>query len=171
MENHEPGAIYIGVGGNLPHPVHGAPRPTLERALEALPGHGVQVLAVSPWYRTAPQPPSGQPWFLNAVARVATGLGPAGLLAALHAVEHDFGRVRGVANAARIIDLDLLDYAGRCSPGGAGEPILPHPRLQDRAFVLRPLADLAPAWRHPVSGQTVAELLAALPAGQPIERA
>ena len=171
MENPGRDAIYIAVGGNLPHPVHGAPRPTLEQALAALSRHGAAVVRMSPWYRTAPVPPSGQPWFLNAVAEVATALEPAALLAALHAVEQAFGRVRGAANAARIVDLDLLDYAGRHSPGGAGEPILPHPRLHERAFVLRPLADLDPGWRHPASGLTVAELLAALPAGQVIEPA
>jgi 2-amino-4-hydroxy-6-hydroxymethyldihydropteridine diphosphokinase len=91
-------------------------------------------------------------------------------LAVLHAVEEDFGRVRSVLNAPRAIDLDLLDFRGEIAPGGPGRATLPHPRLQDRAFVLRPLADLDPDWRHPATGLSIQALLAALPAGQTIER-
>jgi 2-amino-4-hydroxy-6-hydroxymethyldihydropteridine diphosphokinase len=170
VENHERAAIFIGVGGNLPHPLYGPSRQTLQAALQALDRHGVRLVRVSPWYRTAPVPVSDQPWFVNAVAEVATALDDKALLAALHAVEHDFGRVRTVANAPRIVDLDLLDYRGEISPGGEGEPILPHPRLHQRAFVLRPLADLEPAWRHPASGRSIDTLLAELPPGQRIER-
>jgi 2-amino-4-hydroxy-6-hydroxymethyldihydropteridine diphosphokinase len=170
VENPEHGAIFIGAGGNLPHPLHGSPRHTLEAALHALQHHGVQLVRISRWYRTLPVPASDQPWFVNAVAEVATRLGARELLAALHAVEQDFGRVRSVPNAPRIVDLDLLDYRGEISVGGERAPILPHPRLQERAFVLQPLADLEPQWRHPVSGRTIATLLAALPAGQKIER-
>ena len=170
MENHGPGAVFIGVGGNLPHPLHGPPRQTLQAALQALERHGVRLLRVSPWYRTAPVPASDQPWFVNAVAEVSTALDATRLLAALHAVERDFGRVRSVANAPRIVDLDLLDFQGEISPGGEGAPVLPHPRLHQRAFVLRPLADLAPGWRHPVNGRSIDTLLADLPADQRIER-
>ena len=69
-----------------------------------------------------------------------------------------------------MIDLDLLDFQGKIAAGGPGRAILPHPRMAARAFVLRPLADLAPAWRHPVSGKPIQALLAALPADQTIER-
>jgi 2-amino-4-hydroxy-6-hydroxymethyldihydropteridine diphosphokinase len=170
VENPEHGAIFVGAGGNLSHPLHGPPRRTLEAALRALEPHGIEVTRISPWYRTAPVPASGQPWFVNAVAAVATTLDAGRLLEALHAIEHDFGRVRSVPNAPRIVDLDLLDYRGAVSPGGPGLPILPHPRLDRRAFVLRPLADLEPCWRHPANGRTIATLLAQLPAGQEIER-
>jgi 2-amino-4-hydroxy-6-hydroxymethyldihydropteridine diphosphokinase len=170
VENPAHHAIFIGAGGNLPHPRHGAPRQTLEAALDALRQHGVRVRRLSPWYRTAPVPASDQPWFVNAVAELETRLDAPALLAVLHAVEQSFGRVRSVPNAARIVDLDLLDFAGQVSPGGGGRPILPHPRLHERAFVLRPLADLAPAWRHPVSGRSLGELLAELPADQTAER-
>ena len=74
------------------------------------------------------------------------------------------------ANAARMIDLDLLDFQGKTATGGPGRAILPHPRMAARAFVLQPLADLAPAWRHPVSGTPIQALLAALPVDQTIER-
>lgn len=169
MENSERNSIFIGAGANLPHPTYGAPRRVLEAALEQLGRRGVRVLRVSPWYRTAPVPASDQPWYVNAVAEVATALPADRLLAVLHEVEEAFGRVRTVPNAARMIDLDLLDFRGEIAAGGPGRAILPHPRLQDRAFVLRPLADLAPGWRHPVSGLPIQALLAALPADQAIE--
>lgn len=170
MENGKRAAIFIGAGGNLPHPAHGPPRQTLEAALRALEQRGVRLVRLSPWYRTAPVPASDQPWFVNAVAEVATSLDAKQLLLALHAVEHDFGRVRSVPNAARIVDLDLLDFRGEVSPGGDGAPVLPHPRLHRRAFVLRPLADLEPGWRDPASGRRIDTLLAELPDGQRIER-
>ncbi len=163
-------SIFIAVGANLPHERYGSPRQTLEAALAALGERGVQTVRLSPWYRTAPVPPSDQPWFVNAVAEVASALPADALLAELHAVEAAFGRARTVPNAARPIDLDLLDYRGEIAPGGPGRATLPHPRMAGRAFVLRPLADLVPDWRHPVTGQPIAELLAALPPDQVAER-
>jgi 2-amino-4-hydroxy-6-hydroxymethyldihydropteridine diphosphokinase len=142
----------------------------LEAAFAELGRRGVSVIRVSPWYRTVPVPVSDQPWYVNAVAEVVTTLAPDPLLLTLHDVEQAFGRVRTVANAARMIDLDLLDFQGKIAAGGPGQAILPHPRMAVRAFVLRPLADLAPAWRHPVSGKPIQDLLMALPADQTIER-
>ena len=170
MENTGGRSIFIGIGGNLDHPTYGSPRRALEAALEELARRGVSVRRVSPWYRTAPVPASAQPWYVNAVAEVATDLPADRLLAMLHEVEEAFGRVRTVPNAARMIDLDLLDFRGEIAAGGPGQAILPHPRMEGRAFVLRPLADLAPGWRHPVSGTPIQALLTALPAGQTIER-
>lgn len=163
-------SIFIGVGANLTHERYGAPRETLEAALAELRYHGVQMLRLSPWYRTAPVPASDQPWYVNAVAEVASDLPADALLAQLHAVEAEFGRRRTVPNAARPIDLDLLDYLGEIAAVGPGRATLPHPRMIGRAFVLRPLADLAPDWRHPVTGQPISELLADLPADQVAER-
>jgi 2-amino-4-hydroxy-6-hydroxymethyldihydropteridine diphosphokinase len=105
------------------------------------------------------------------VAEVASDLSPDALLAEWHAVEAAFGRARTVPNAARPIDLDLLDFQGEIAAGGLGMATLPHPRMAERAFVLRPLADLAPDWRHPITGRSVGDLLAALPADQALERA
>jgi 2-amino-4-hydroxy-6-hydroxymethyldihydropteridine diphosphokinase len=110
---------------------------------------------------------SDQPWFVNAVAAIETDLSPASLLMLLHRIELEFGRVRGVVNAPRLIDLDLLAYGRRISAEEV--PILPHPRMDQRAFVLRPLADIAPDWRHPVSGLGLAALIARLPADQEIQ--
>jgi 2-amino-4-hydroxy-6-hydroxymethyldihydropteridine diphosphokinase len=163
-------SIFLGVGANLTHERYGAPRQTLEAALAELRYHGVQILRLSSWYRTAPVPPSDQPWYVNAVAEVASELPADVLLAELHDVEAEFGRRRTVPNAARPIDIDLLDYRGEIAAGGPGRAILPHPRMTGRAFVLRPLADLAPDWRHPVTGQPIQELLAGLPADQQAER-
>lgn len=159
--------ILIGVGANLPSAA-GSPRQTCEAALVHLGRLGVVIAARSPWYETAPVPVSDQPWFVNAVARVETRLSPAGLLAALHLTEAAFGRLRTVTNAARTLDLDLLAYRDEVRTGGA--PLLPHPRLHERAFVLFPLRDLAPAWRHPVLGETAENLAARLP-DQGIRRA
>ena len=163
--------IILGIGANLPAPGHAGPRETCEAALRALDATGVRVLARSVWYRTAPVPVSDQPWYVNAVVAVDVGGRSADeLMAVLHGVERAFGRVRSVRNAARTLDLDLLDFDGAVSaPGDTVE--LPHPRLHERAFVLLPLAEVAPDWRHPISGIGVAALIAALPDDQAVERA
>ena len=163
-------AIFVGIGANLDHPIYGAPRRALEAALAELERRSVRVLRLSPWYRTAPVPVSDQPWYLNAVVEVGTDLPADSLLARLHEVEELFGRVRTVANAARVIDMDLLDFRGEITVGGPGRAILPHPRMEGRAFVLRPLADLAPDWCHPQIGVSIRSLVAALPPDQRIER-
>ena len=164
-------SIYVGLGANLPHPQYGPPRRTLRRALAALDDHGVRLVRLSPWYRTAPVPASDQPWYVNAVAEVSTGLGPDALLATMHGIEDAFGRVRSVANAPRFIDLDLLDYRSSVKAlNNIGISVIPHVRLQERAFVLLPLRDIAPGWRHPISGQSIDRLIAALPGDQVAER-
>jgi len=161
--------ILIGLGANLPSAEFGAPPASLEAALEMLQQSGVAVRRRSRWYRTAPVPASDQPWFVNGVAAVETALEPAALLALMQAIETRFGRVRRERNAARVLDLDLLDYEGRVSKPGDPPPALPHPRLAERAFVLRPLAEVAPGWRHPATGATIDELLLRLPPRQAAE--
>jgi len=158
--------IFIALGANLSHERFGSPRQTLEAALATLDRRGIRTVRVSPWYRTAPVPVSDQPWYVNAVAEVMSALSADDLLADLHAVEADFGRARSVPNAARPIDLDLLDFHGEIAVGGQGRAILPHPRMTERAFVLLPLSDLAPQWRHPASGLPIRTLIENLPADQ-----
>ena len=164
------GGIFIGLGANLPSPNHGSPRNTVVAAIAALEAAGLRIRARSPLYESEPIPVSDQPWYVNAVVEAESSLGCSELLELLHSVENAFGRTRSVPNAARILDLDLLDCRGEIRPG-PDRLILPHPRLQDRAFVLLPLADIAPNWRHPASHRAVAELLAALPPDQHIRRA
>lgn len=169
MDNTGDRPVFVGAGANLPHPSFASPRDTLQAALLELDRRGARVVRCSRWYRTAPVPASDQPWFVNMVAEIATSLSADDLLAILHEIEDLFGRVRSVPNAARLIDLDLLDYRGEISAPGAGRAVLPHPRMAARAFVLRPLADLAPRWRHPVSGATISDLMRALPPDQVAE--
>jgi 2-amino-4-hydroxy-6-hydroxymethyldihydropteridine diphosphokinase len=157
--------ILIGLGANLPSRF-GGPAATIAAAIEELAKAGAVTMARSHRYRSAPVPASDQPWFLNQVVAVETELTPRKLLALMHRVEAQFGRERGERDAPRTLDLDLLAYEGRVQGGGEGEPTLPHPRLSHRAFVLRPLAEVAPGWRHPVTGETVEHLIAALPPGQ-----
>ena len=157
--------ILIALGANVPSPA-GQPADTLLAALRELGQRGITVEKQSGFYKNPAWPDPRDPPFINAVARVQTELPPAALLALLHEVETQFGRTRHVPNAPRTLDLDLLDYDGAVQSGPLS---LPHPRMQDRAFVLVPLRDVAPDWSHPVTGDTVSELIAALPPAE-IER-
>ena len=162
------GAVLVGLGANLPGATGAAPVETCARALEAMPAFGIEVVARSRWFSSAAVAETVQPDFVNGVARVATDLPPEGLLAALHRIEDLLGRRRPYPGAPRVIDLDLLAYGAalRDPGGGAAGPVLPHPRLHERAFVLLPLTDVAPGWRHPATGSPLAALVAALPSGQ-----
>jgi 2-amino-4-hydroxy-6-hydroxymethyldihydropteridine diphosphokinase len=130
-------------------------------ALRALKEHGVRVLASSRLRRTVAWPDPTDPPFWNAAAMVDVGdLSPESVLAILFAVEARFGRVRTTRNAPRTLDLDLLDQGGRIRTGS--DPILPHPGLAERVFVLEPLAEIAPDWVHPVLKARASDLLARL---------
>jgi 2-amino-4-hydroxy-6-hydroxymethyldihydropteridine diphosphokinase len=125
-------------------------------ALAELGRRGVTIVSRSRFYRSAAWPDPSAPPFVNAVALIETALEPRALLKLLHEVEAKFGRKRGRPNAPRTLDLDILDYEGKVEDG---PPALPHPRLDDRLFVLMPLRDVAAHWRHPVSGRKVDELI------------
>ena len=160
--------ILIGIGGNLESAQFGPPCDTLTAALAALKEKRIRILARSGWYRTEPVPRSDQPWFVNAVVSLATELGAKDLLNALQATERQFGRVRGELNAPRILDLDILDYQGEVMD--TTSLVLPHPRLHERRFVLIPIAEIAPDWRHPILELTAVQLLAQLSSEQRIQR-
>lgn len=162
------GPILIGIGANLSSERFGSPQDACEGAITALNDTpGVRVIAQSRWFKSQPVPISDQPWFINGVAEVETNLSPQALLDTLHAIEANFGRVRTVQNAPRVLDLDLLAYGDAVmtddEKGGAE---IPHPRLSGRAFVLLPIGDIAPLWVHPHSGRALAEMVAELPQDQ-----
>lgn len=154
--------IVIALGSNLSSPF-GAPTDTILRALDTLSVQFGSPECVSHLWRSPAWPNPHDPPFVNAVASIKTTLPPQELLAQLHDIENQFGRVRSETvprNAPRALDLDLIDYDGLVQ---AGPPELPHPRMLERAFVLLPLKEIAPDWRHPRTGQSVDELISALP--------
>ncbi len=156
--------ILVAIGANLPGPWGSEPVQSCRRAARELDRlAGLRVSAVSRWYRSAPVPRAEQPDYANGVARLAGAVEPAALLAALQEVERRAGRVRGVANAARTLDLDVIDVDGLVRDGP--DPILPHPRACLRPFVLLPLREVAPGWVEPRSGRSVDALLAELRSG------
>lgn len=156
----ERSGIFVALGANLPSVEHGAPRATLEAALQFLAREGVRILKRSSWWQSAAQPVSEQPDFINGVVELDTALAADQLLALLHRIEASVGRVRQARWEARVLDLDLIDYRGLELQGEGGGPILPHPRMQERLFVLLPLQEIAPDWRDPVSGAGIEALIA-----------
>lgn len=170
----------IALGGNLPAGAD-TPQMTLSNAIRALRSAEISLRSVSRFFQTPCFPAGAGPDYVNAAAAVETSLSPGGLLARLHDIEAQFSRVREQRWGMRTLDLDLVDYDRAVLPDEAGyarwqglplesqmqeapgQLILPHPRIQDRAFVLVPLADIAPRWRHPVLRKSVTEMLADLP--------
>ena len=153
----------------------------VKRALAELEMNDVIIRKTSKFYKTPCFPAGAGPDYVNAAVTLKTTLTPTQLLAHLHKIEADFGRERIQRWGMRSLDLDLLSYGDQVLPDVAtyeswralevehqklrapDQLVLPHPRMQDRAFVLLPLADIAPDWKHPVLGQTVREMLEELP--------
>ena len=161
--------VYIGLGANLPSQA-GTPEQTLDAVLGLFGANGLRVLQVSPYYSTVAITEDGldtsQPRHVNAVAEIMTGLNPVDLMQKLMPLERYFGRKRleGVKIQPRSLDLDIIDYKGQVLE--ISEPvsvITPHPRMLERAFVLWPLSDICPDWRHPVTGANILELAANVP--------
>lgn len=155
--------IFIALGANRPYRRHTLFE-NLQSALQLLSQREVSVLSCSRPWRTPAWPDPSQPPFLNAVAQIAwEGEDPANLMQILHEVETACGRVRSVRNAPRTLDLDLIDFKTRVqAPKSAKDLALPHPRVNDRAFVLLPLREIAPHWRCPISGAFIDTLISRL---------
>ncbi len=145
----------VALGSNLPGHYESS-RALLEAALSALPEAGLKVARASRWWRSAAWPDRTSPGYLNGVALVETGLDPLAAMAALLKLEQAFGRRRGEANSPRTLDLDLIAHGRAVLTGEA--LTLPHPRAHLRGFVMGPLAEIAPRWRHPLLGHTAADL-------------
>ncbi|MEG9862035.1 MAG: 2-amino-4-hydroxy-6-hydroxymethyldihydropteridine diphosphokinase [Parvularculales bacterium] len=162
--------IIIALGSNMSG-AYGSPVAALNKALRLLESHGVHLVRCSQWYRSRAQ---GLPQadFFNGVVVVTSALAPEALLLRLSSIERQFG-YRSVSGGPRVLDLDLVDYHRQIKGYGRwgrwGIPresvrvlSLPHPEMHRRAFVLQPLMDIAPEWRHPVSGLSPEDLLAGL---------
>jgi 2-amino-4-hydroxy-6-hydroxymethyldihydropteridine diphosphokinase len=154
--------VYLSLGSNV-----GDREEMLRAALRLLESPGLHVVRVSPVYETEPQDFKKQPWFLNLVAEIQTGLFPMQLLTRVRRIERELGRKRTVDKGPRSIDIDILLYGE--SVIDSEDLVVPHPRMTERRFVLQPLADLAPDLRHPVLRRSVKELLAAV-SGQAVRQ-
>ncbi len=151
----------VAIGANLPAPDGTPPLDTCRRAAAALDGlAGLRRVAVSPFYRSAAWPDPSAPAFVNGAVLLEGRAEPEAVLAALHEMEARAGRVRSVPNAPRPLDLDLIAMGALVVRSAA--LTLPHPRAHERAFVMVPVADVAPGWMHPLLGRTAAQIAAGL---------
>lgn len=155
--------VIVALGSNDKGPWADIPA-LLEAAVAELAGAGLVVKARSRWWRSAAWPDPADPAFLNGVVQGEWSGTAEALMAALSDIEDRFGRRRSVRNAPRTLDLDLIDFGGQVADGP--DLILPHPRAAERLFVMGPLAEIAPDWRHPVLGRTALDLAASADVGR-----
>ena len=148
-------AVIVALGGNMAGDF-GSSEALLEAALAGLAEAGLPILLRSSWWRSAAWPDPNAQEYRNGVVLVEAQLSPQELIRTLFTIEARFGRARGARNASRTLDLDLIAYGRLVSDDP--EMTLPHPRAHERLFVMGPLAQIAPRWRHPVLGLTAAEL-------------
>ena len=148
--------IFISVGANLKRDKNISLVENCLNGLKLLKGYGIFLNSISQWYKTQPVPISNQPWFVNAVINVSTSLNPRETLDSLHEIEELFGRKRKIKNEPRTLDLDIIDFEGMIKKT---YPILPHPRMHLRHFVLIPLYNIAPNWEHPVMKDSINNLI------------
>lgn len=145
--------IFLGFGSNLGDSVA-----ICRQAIAMLAANPrIEVCAVSSFYRTEPEGYKDQPWFINGVLHCRSQLGPVEMLAVLRAIENQLGRSRKVRWGPRTLDLDILSFGDQLV--NLPELVIPHPRLHERRFVLEPLREIAPHWRHPLLQLTVERLL------------
>jgi 2-amino-4-hydroxy-6-hydroxymethyldihydropteridine diphosphokinase len=159
--------VYLSLGSNV-----GDRAAELRDALSRLSAIG-RVTAVSSFYETEPVEFAEQPWFLNCVAALETTHAPHQLLAAILGIEEKMGRRRVQKKGPRVIDIDILLYDDAVVHGektNSSELTIPHPTMQQRRFVLEPLAEIAPKLLHPALKKTIRELLDALPEGQIVRK-
>ena len=147
-----PQTVYLSLGSNL-----GDREANLRAAIAALPEAGVKVVRVSSFYETEPVDFVDQPWFLNCAVEGETTVEPVVLLRALQKIEAQMGSKKEFAKGPRLIDLDILLYGSETI--ATPELQIPHPRMRERRFVLVPLAEIAPRFRHPSWSCAAAELL------------
>lgn len=159
----------VALGANLPSS-HGTPAQTLKAAVRAIADKGIEIVAASHIWKTAPVPfHPDYPWYHNGVIAVETDWSAHELLQTLLGIEQDFGRVRTVKNAPRLLDLDLIAYDDEIILDRP-ELLVPHPRMHERAFVLMPMSDITKEWVHPQTGVTLRALLAHVPEDQKAEQ-
>ena len=157
--------ILIALGANLPSS-YGSPAQTIEAAKRAIEGRGISLVKAARIWLTAPVPyDPDQDWYHNSVVAVDTDLPPQDLLQTLLDIELEFGRVRTVKNAPRLLDLDIVAYNDYLIEEG-DNLIVPHPRMHERLFVLKPLEDIDKNWIHPRTKQRLADMITACPEDQ-----
>lgn len=154
--------VYLSLGSNV-----GDRAAPLRDAVSRLAGVG-RVVSVSSFYETEPVEFKEQPWFLNCAVALETGRSPQGLMQAILGIEQDMGRRRLQDKGPRSIDIDILLFGETIVD--SDEVTIPHPAMQQRRFVLEPLAEIAAEARHPLLGKTVREMLADLPTGQAVKK-